>query len=577
MAAMDRRIRTSFVSIGVDLALFGVKVWLAMLVGSLALLADAYHSMSDMIISTVILASMFLRRHLETANQEEEKDDDAPPRPRGFIKWLELGIAFVVSGVIFFMAFNVFSQLYGSEGYELRRQYLWLALLGTGICATVAYFVSRFKILVGREEGSPALVADGYHSRMDMFSSLGVMVAVLGNWIGIRLDPVVAVVISLLIAYTGLELLAGAIRSLIRDDRGDEPYRPTSISRGIERLQVWFNGRFKGLRPPEWFTLSNRRLWKRVGAVASVVATAAYFASGLYSVGPDQTGVKLRFGRVVEGAQPPGIHYRLPWPFESTIPVNRDLVRRVEVGFRIDPQKLTTSAPTLWEAGHSRRGYRKLEDESISMTGRENLADLSVVVHFVPRDAVTHLFRVAELEGTVRGVTEAGLREILGRTLIDDLLTGRRQEVLEELSGRLQEDADRYGLGIDVLSVYCHDLHPPVPVVHAFRSVFSAWENQLRRVNRAQASRNQELPKARASVVKKMLDAEASRDEAVSRAKGEADRFETIAEAAAESPEVTRFRLYMESVEDLLEGVEKIIADHRVNRGSYQRWMFAPP
>ena len=196
---MDRRIRTSLVSVSTDLLLFGIKVGLAVLVGSLALLADAFHSLSDLVISSIILMTLWLRRLFEgsaappappTGTQGVENEgrsgETESGEPTGRLatagrRWarpVEVGISFVVSGLILLMAWNVFRQLWNTGGvYTLRQEYLWLALLGTGICASWAYFLSRLKIIVGREEDSPALVADGYHSRMDMFSTLGVMAA----------------------------------------------------------------------------------------------------------------------------------------------------------------------------------------------------------------------------------------------------------------------------------------------------------------------------------------------------------------------------------------------------------------
>ena len=575
--ALDRKIRASLLSIGTDLVLIAIKGGLALLTGSLALAADAFHSLSDLVVSISVLMGILLRRlqlhRLLGRGETGTSAQQHAAETHGH--WIESSIAAVVSLLILYMPVEIISEVRASEAQEL--DYAWAGILGTLVCIAIIYFVSRFKIIVGRDTNSPALEADGYHSRVDMFTSVAVLFSLMGQIIGIGLDPIVAVIIAVLIGITGVDLFVSSIVSLVKGT-------------DLHQLSIWealFNGlnKFVGLVShtllgrrfslPQGFQLTTL-LHPRVIGFSVLAMVSVYLASGLTVLKPWEYGVRLRFGEIVDKQLEAGLHYHLPVPFESIVRINMAQVRRVEVGFRTDPSVSAGVSMLLWEARHEKAGYRKLEQESIMLTGDQSIIDLSMIVHYRPRDAVSHWLNVKDIGEIVRGLTEATAREVLSAERSDVVHSEARTRVMEEIRDRLTEQVTQLALGIQVLAVYVHDLHPPLDVVPAFRDVFSAKEDKARLLSEAQAYRNEALPRASGQRTQRLAEAEAFAVESRLHAEGDAQKFEQVAAAYAEAPALTRYRLFLETLESGLAGREKIIADPQVNQGSYRLWLFAP-
>ena len=598
---LDRRIRTSIISIITDLILISIKGTIAFLTGSLAILADAYHSFSDLIISSTVLTSILIRRHQERKlggpasgstlpdsktiqgqTAEEGSEQPHPPSTQEeFIPgyWIESLVAFFVSLLIFYTAYEIVSKVMASPPGQIRN--IAFGVIGVTACVGIAYFISRFKIMVGRETDSPALVADGYHSRMDMFTSIAVLLSIMGQWVGIKLDPVVAVVIAVLIGITGLNLFISSFISFTHKSHIRVSGGWDRIFSLFERAVGFVSERFfkrritlpkidlSRLHPREWFS-------RRVVAGLAILMLVIYLSMGITVVRPDEVGVHFRFGAIVNEHLDPGLHFALPWPFEKIHKVNAQRVYRVEIGFRTDPNIIKSVSAVLWEATHQVPGYQKIFEESIGFSGDENLVDLSLVVHYRPRDAVVHLFRVSRIHDIMRGITESFMREVLATERADLMMTDGRRRILERLKELISEEVDRLDLGVEVFSVFCHDLHPPLNVVDAFREVFSAREDRERIINDAESYRNEALPRVRAESEKRLADGLAYELEKRIKAEGDAQKFLLRAEAYQQAPDITGYRLFLETVEATLAGKEKIIAHPKANLGGYRFWLFGP-
>jgi membrane protease subunit HflK len=293
-------------------------------------------------------------------------------------------------------------------------------------------------------------------------------------------------------------------------------------------------------------------------------------------VKPDEIGVHFRFGAIVDEHLDPGLHFALPWPFERIYKVNAMRVYRMEVGFRTDPALLRSVTGLLWEAKHGVPGYQKVYEESVAFTGDETLVDIGLVIHYRPLDAVTHLFRVHQIHEIMRGLLESYMREVLATELSSRLMTDERSRVLKRLKEAISKEVERLGLGVEVLSVFCHDVHPPLDAVSAYRDVFSAREDKVKYINEAESYRNQAIPRARAKSAKQLANALAYEIEKKVKAKGDAQKFLLTARAYQQAPDVTGYRLYLETVEIGLAGKKKYIANPEANLGGYRLWLFTP-
>lgn len=283
-------------------------------------------------------------------------------------------------------------------------------------------------------------------------------------------------------------------------------------------------------------------------AGAAVVAYFAFF----FIVAADQRGVVLRFG-AFDREVPPGLHFRLPYPLEEvrTPQVTRQNI--IEVGFRTDP--VGRAAP------------RDVQAESLMLTGDENIVDIDFVVRWRINDARKYLFNIENPDNTVKEVAESAMREVVGQSNIDPILTEERQKVELAVEKHLQTVLDAYGAGVTVEQVTLQKSDPPAQVIDAFRDVQAAKADQERLQNEAYAYANKIVPEARGQAERILLTAKGYQQQAVAEATGQTARFLKVYEEYKKAPDVTRKRLYLETMERLLGGSEKILVDGKVGQG----------
>ena len=273
-----------------------------------------------------------------------------------------------------------------------------------------------------------------------------------------------------------------------------------------------------------------------------VAALAIWLFTGVYMVGPDEVGVVRTFGEYTRVAQS-GLNYHFPYPIEQVNTPAVTEVKRIEIGFR-----------TL------RNGqYRTVEKESLMLTGDENIVDAEMIVQYKIKDPEAYLFKIVEPELTVREAAEASLRTVVGRNKIDETLTTGKFQIQEGTKTQLQSILDKYESGIHVVAVQLQDVSPPKEVIGAFKDVASAKEDKNRMVNQAEGYRNDIIPKARGEAEAMIRDAEGFRESRIKRSEGDAVKFTTILKEYRKAKSITQKRLYLETMERVLPGIEKII------------------
>jgi membrane protease subunit HflK len=281
------------------------------------------------------------------------------------------------------------------------------------------------------------------------------------------------------------------------------------------------------------------------------VAVLLWLATGIYIVSPDERGVVLRFGKVVRETEP-GPHYRLPWPFETVLRPSVTAIRKEEIGFRTVDQ----GPPAQ---------YQEAPIEALMLTGDENIVSLESIVQYRVRPDATgptdFLFNVRNPQQTVRAAAEAAMREVIGRTEIDQALTEGKEQVQEEAQKVLQAILDRYASGIEVVTVKLQDVDPPEQVSDAFKDVISAQQDKERLINEAAGYANHVVPRARGEAAQLLNEAEGYREAKIRDAAGVAQRFAALEAEYAKAKDVTRLRLYLETMESILPRMNKIIMD----------------
>jgi membrane protease subunit HflK len=270
-----------------------------------------------------------------------------------------------------------------------------------------------------------------------------------------------------------------------------------------------------------------------------------WVASGFYRVQPDEQGIVLRFG-AYDRTTNPGLNYHLPDPIEEALTPKVTRVNRVEVGFRE-----TTAAGRTAE----------LPEESLMLTGDENIVDINFIVLWVIRDAKAYLFNIRNPDGTVKSAAESAMREVIGHSEIASALTGGRPKIEAETQQLLQEILDSYQAGIEITNVQLQKVDPPNQVIDAFRDVQSAKIDQQRLINEAESYRNNIVPVAHGDGARLVQEAEAYRQQVVLNAQGDAARFLSVYDAYKVAADVTARRLYIDTMQDILEHTTKIILD----------------
>jgi HflK protein len=312
------------------------------------------------------------------------------------------------------------------------------------------------------------------------------------------------------------------------------------------------------------------RRWRLLLGTAAAVAVLAYVLSGIHIVGIGQIAVVQRFGKIVDEAEPPGLHYRLPYPFGRHLMVCPQEVRRVELGFRTVPGARAEQPPAYeWNVQHRTGRHQRREKEATVLTGDENLADVNLVVQYRVADPVAALVKIGRLQADgaskwdvlVRGATEAALRAEMSQRRIDQVLSSQRSQIEQAVQDRVVRALQKYETGFVVESICLGDVHPPVEVVPAFREVASAAEEKEKKTNDAQAYRYESEARARGEAAKRIRRAEAAGQDRIEKSRGRAQRFTARAEAYALGSAVTRLRLYLQTVEESLTGRRKIILD----------------
>ncbi len=287
------------------------------------------------------------------------------------------------------------------------------------------------------------------------------------------------------------------------------------------------------------------------GAILVVmVLLALWAASGFYRVLPDEKGVVLRFGEFVRKEEQ-GLRYHWPTPIETVFTPKVTRVNRIEIGYRSG-------------GGDVRRGVtadREVPDESLMLTGDENIIDIDFTVFWVIKDPVKYLFRIRDPETTVKKAAESAMREVIGRTELQPALTEARQQIETNTLALLQVMLDGYQTGVQVTQVQLQKADPPAPVIDAFNDVQRARSDRERLRNEAEAYRNDIIPRARGDAERLNQESQAYREQVVSLANGDASRFLAIYQAYSQAKEVVSRRMYLETMEQVLRGVNKVIID----------------
>ena len=281
-----------------------------------------------------------------------------------------------------------------------------------------------------------------------------------------------------------------------------------------------------------------------------VLLIVIWALSGLYRVLPDEQGVVLRFGKFVSTTQP-GLNYHIPYPVETVLTPKVTKVNRIDIGFRSASDSGRTSS------------VGDVPEESLMLTGDENIVNIDFSVFWVIKDAGKFLFKIQSPVVTVKAAAETAMREVIAKSKLQSILTEGRSRIEIETQDIIQSLLDEYESGIQITQVQTQKADPPDEVIDAFRDVQAARADMERSKNEAEAYQNDVIPRARGDAAKILQEAEAYKKQVVAMAEGEASRFLAIYYEYAQAKQVTQERMYLETMEKVLADIDKVIIDRK--------------
>jgi membrane protease subunit HflK len=287
-------------------------------------------------------------------------------------------------------------------------------------------------------------------------------------------------------------------------------------------------------------------------SIILLVALILWLATGFYRVEPDEQGIELLFGKWNQTTTQPGLHYFFPTPIGKTLAPKVEIIRKINVGFR--------SSSDLGFSSNA-NAERKVIEESLMLSGDQNIADVGFTVLYKIKDAGNFLFKLRNPETTVKDMSESVMREIVGQRDLQFLLTEGRQEVEQDVRNLLQDILDSYESGILIQSIQLQSIDPPDQVIDAFDEVQRAKQDKERLVNEANSYLNKIVPNARGEAAKLIEEAKAYKEQVVKQAEGVAQNFVDVYNSYKDAKVVTKRRIYLETLREVLDGKNKIILD----------------
>ncbi len=275
-----------------------------------------------------------------------------------------------------------------------------------------------------------------------------------------------------------------------------------------------------------------------------ILVVLVWLASGFYIVDASQRGVVLRFGSYVGSITEPGPRWHWPWPIESAEVVNVTGVRTIEIGYRNNVKS-------------------KVQNESLMITDDENIIDIQFAVQYILKDPTDYLFNNRDADKSVMQASESAIREVVGKNKMDFLLSGGKEKIVETVQSLLQKILDRYKTGITVTRVTMQDAQAPEEVQAAFADAVKAGQDRERQINEGQSYFNDVVPKAKGTAARLLQEGEGYRQSVIANAEGEASRFSQIVTEYSKAPVVTRQRLYLDAMQQVLSNSSKVIVDQK--------------
>ncbi len=568
---MDIKQKTAAISTLLNLLLTSLKFILAGFSGSLVILAEAWHSLTDVVTSLLVYFSVS-PRNTDTGGEtsREITAEKQVNRPGNIIDWknitVENWVSLLIGVIILSAAIGVAHRIiYAPPGLISSPFAYGLFFIFFAVCSLV---VSIFEIKMGKKYNSPALIADGLHSKSDMIGSLiagFTMIALqLGiDRLGINIDKIGAVVIIVFICSFSLETFINFWASL----HGKTGWRDRITSGLIvsafnkSTWELLFRRMGRSLNWDQLSFESRLRARRILISLLGMGLLLLILLNCLTIISPTQEGIRERLGRLVNLDHPlkPGLHLRLPWPGEKIIKVDSRTIRSMNIGNISNPNTVAL----LWTKKHG--------TEEAFLSAENYFFYPYVVLHYRIKDIFDYTYNYvsytrqdktfSSAEDLLDNATHRLLTQIFATKVFTTIVTTYRQKMEEKIKNTIQAEMDELKTGLEIIAVNIKDIHPPVSVADSYEQVIAAMQEKEQKINQATGYSNSAIPEARGWAVKTEKQAQSYVLDKEENARGEASRFLSRVSSISAYPSIAMPMLYRKSIKETLANKPIILVD----------------
>jgi modulator of FtsH protease HflK len=549
--SMTTKERTAGISILANVVLTILKFVAFSFTGSMAVLAEAWHSFSD--ITTSILVFISVREKPLPLLGKDQKENKKLIR-------LEYVISLSIGVLLFFVSVAlIFKAIKRPPSIIENPVIVGIFFI---IFAISSYIVYHFETSVGKKENSVGLIADGMHSKADMINSLLIGFSLIIYKMGFNIDILVAFIIALFILSFSVEIIVNSIMAYEkREEKYTFNYKSITIAsllfneKAGDRLVRYLKGKFVSKIP-----LSSV-LWKVIHcftkAVKYVISllllllVLLYLSTCFYKIGPSQEGILERFGKSVSygHAVQPGIHLKFPWPIDRIVKINSKTITARNIGNISDKN----SFALLWTKDHG--------TETPFISGDNNFFYPYLVIHYRIKDVFKYKYGHIDSDMLVDNIALRVISNIFAKKDFYQIVTTYRKQFEQDITKIIQKRLDMMDSGIEIININMKDIHPPIFISSSFEEVVAAYQQKEQLINESLGRRNKSIPNARGRSEKIIREAESYVIGETKKSTGEASRFLMQLEGYQKSPEIIRKKIYYDFIKNSFSENQKIIVD----------------
>ncbi len=564
----DIKVKTAAVVTAMNMLLTCIKFLLYFYSGSLAVLAEAWHSFAD--IATSGLVFIAVRHSDRKARGNAENNSDAPPASNQELSnKMEMFVSLGIGILLMIVAGFLIRKFIYAESLPIRNP------LGAGflflIFSVSSYFIYRFETKVGEKEGSIGLVSDGMHARADMTASLLTGFSLILYSIGLNIDHWVAGIIALFILSFAVETLFN-VAIVYFQHKSDALYKYRSY-----KIITFFSDRAAMQKAVGMFNsfleakFDNPKTVKKISEAALllpvIIIILAYLSTSFFFVEVREKAVIERFGRplLIEPTGP-GLHIKWPWPVDRVKKIETAYIEELNIGNIGDKQ----NRPLLWTRMHG--------TEVPFLSGDNNFFYPYIVLHYRIKNVFQYLYKNRDPRGLVNEVGHRVATALFSQETFYNIATTHRKRLEQDMLIKLQNSLDELQTGIELIRVNFKDIHPPIGVADSFEKVIAGYQEKQNIINDALGYKNNVVPESRGNFAIKLDSARSYIVDRVKRAEGNAFRFRMSLPASKQEKEVAMSRLHLKTLQEVLKEKTKIVIDPKA--GEPEIWMdfkgFAP-